>query len=95
MSLPVTLAPRAIVDLEEIAASFGDEAAWRSVFAEFRKAFALIEEFPEIGHQHPYLPADYLTYRVYSWLIVYRLRATRSEVARVVPGRRDLLSLTR
>jgi plasmid stabilization system protein ParE len=95
MSLPVTLAPRAIADLEEISTSFEDETTWRSVFAEFRKALALIEEFPEIGHHHAYLPAEYRTYRVHSWLIVYRLRAARSEVARVVPGRRDLLTLTR
>ncbi len=91
--MKLRISPRADADLDAIwdyIARDSPRAADR-VENDLHTALHLLADQPGIGHRRPDVTVrDYRFWRVYSYLIVYRMEADGLLVVRVLHGSRDL-----
>jgi addiction module RelE/StbE family toxin len=94
MKLRVTkTATRDLTDIWHYLADDSVEAADKVIDA-IRAAIAKIVEMPNIGHPRADIAiSSYRFWRVYSYLIAYRMHGETLVISRVIHGRRDLSKL--
>ena len=86
------ISPRADTDLAAIwdyVARNNQRAADR-VENDLHSAMQMLAEYPGIGHTRPDVPPSYRFWRVYSFLIVYRIEVDALVVVRVIHGSREI-----
>lgn len=87
------LSPLALQDLADIweyIARDSSEAA-DSVVVKIRQEVRKLAELPRLGHWRDDLPFDDLrAWRVYSFLIIYRIADDELQVVRIIHGSQDL-----
>ena len=90
--MKLRIAPRADADLDAIwdyIARDNQRAADR-VEDDLHSAMRMLAEYPGIGHTRPDVPSGYRFWRVYSFLIVYRIDGDALVVVRVIHGSREI-----
>ena len=94
MSVRYVLAPQAAIDLVEIWRYIKEQSSLEiaaRVETAIREKFEFLAKTPGAGHLRKDLTdADVKFFPVYSYLIVYRRKATPLQIVSILHGRRDL-----
>ncbi len=93
--MKLRISPRADADLDTIWSHIAQDsaAAANRVDEALHSAMLILAEYPGIGHTRPDVPRGYRLWRVYSYLIVYRIEADSVIVVRVIHGSREMRHL--
>jgi toxin ParE1/3/4 len=90
-----TIAPEAIVDLDEISNYFfiRDLEAGELWFQAFNQKCQRLVQFPLMGRSYAHIRADLRGLPLEGFIIFYRVQDTFIEIMRIVSGKRNLKTL--